>query len=402
MRIRTHLAGSGTEAGLKIWRVFLGDMLLLGPKLPVLLGGLVVCAIGFFFSLPPELARSGELPKISIALINHDDEAMAAVLAGMVSDLEMVENLYFVDEQEADALLRAGSADVSITLPAGMIDALIYRGQAEITLKALDPLVGSISLDIAAEYVKTMNRMQQTALAFYDQVNSLYDDRRTLYQAERAFNLSLLQEAISRSRHVSALPAVSPYYLQLLALLLFVAAAFTAVPLSALTARQFSAGYFRRLAVYRIRPAQICAAKILPALCGAVIFSLAALLLLAVWKIPCSKARLLLSACFLTLVIHFICMVFAAVRTAAEPRAAAARAALGSLVLFLFMLFAGGGFYPIYLPDAGFRVINPAWLAHLLAEWTLGGAALSPLQLLFFTAPAAVCAAVALAGWRQA
>ncbi|MDR1604864.1 MAG: ABC transporter permease [Gracilibacteraceae bacterium] len=391
------------ETGVKIWRVFRADALLLGPRLPLWLGGLLLCAACFFFSLPAELTRSREMPKISIALVNQDANDMTAVLTGLIADLDMVEKLYVVEAGEADKLLESGAAAVSVVLPAGMIDALVYGGRAEITLKALDPFIGALSLNVAGEYVKTMNRLQQTALAFHDSVRPLYADPQEFYQAERAFDLSLLQEALLRARHVSALPAVSPYHLQLLALLFFALAAGTAIPLSALSARQLAAGYFRRLAIYRVRPAHICAARALTALGCALLFALAALPLPGVWDIPCSGWRLVLSVCFLTVVTHCFCMFFAAFRVDEAPAGtAAARTALGALALLLFMLFAGGGFYPAYLTDAGFQTCNPAWLAHLLAEWTLGGAAPSPLRLLWFAAPAAVCGLLPLAGWRQA
>ncbi|MDR1070169.1 MAG: ABC transporter permease [Gracilibacteraceae bacterium] len=388
---------------MKILLVFLTDARLLGRKLPLLAGGLLVCAAAFFFSLPPELARSGDMPKISIAMVNNDSDDMAQMLAGMVSGLEMVDKLLIVDEQEAEALLDAGDVDVCVTMPAGMIDALIFSGRAEITLKARDPFTGPVSLDVASAYVKTMNRVQQTALSFYDSIQPFYGDRQSLYRAERVFNLSLLQEAISRARNVSVIPAVAPYHLQLLALLLFLTAALAAITAATLSARQFASGYFRRLAARRVRAVHICAAKALLALSMALVFSLALTPLLAGWDIPCSAPRLFLSASFLTLIMLFICMAFAAFRRAeSSADAAAARAALGAFTLLLFMLFAGGGFYPVYLMDASFRTFNPAWLAHLLAEWTLGGQAPFLPSLLYFAAPAAAGAFVTGIGWREA
>ncbi|MDR0434003.1 MAG: ABC transporter permease [Gracilibacteraceae bacterium] len=387
---------------MRVLRIFLLDLRLLGGALLLLAGGFILCAAAFFLSLPPELALSGDPPKISIALVNHDSADMAEMLAGMVSGLEMVDKLYVVDEAEAEALLNAGDAAVCVTMPAGMIDALIYRGRAEITLRARDPYIGAISLNVTTEYVKTMNRLQETALAFYDGLRPLYGDRQSLYQAARAFDLSMLQEALLRARNVNVVSAAEPYHLQLAALLLFLIAAFTAAAIAALTARQLAGGYFRRLAARGFRAAHICAAKALLALSAALIFSLAALPLLAAWNIPYSGPRLLLSASVLTLIILFICTVFTVFRpaeTAAD--AAAARAALGAFALLLFALFAGGGFYPIHLMDAGFRALNPAWLAHLLAEWTLGGQAPPPLSLLACAAPALLGASVTWLGWSR-
>ncbi|MDR1961369.1 MAG: ABC transporter permease [Gracilibacteraceae bacterium] len=388
---------------MKILLVFLADAWQLRRRLPLLLGGMLLCAAGFLLSLPPELMRNGEFPKISIALVNQDGGEMAELLSGMVSGLEMVKESRIVSEDEAAALLKAGETDVVVVLPPGMIDALIYRGRAEITVRTLDPFIGSVSLNMAGEYVKTMNRVQRAALAFHDAAAPRFSDPRDFYRAERAFDLALLQETLLRARHIETVPAVSPYHLQALSLLLFAAAALAALSSVTQTAHQFAAGYFRRLAVHGIRPWQIYAAKTLLAAALSLVLCLAAMPLLSFWKIPCSFGGLLLSAAFLTVILHGVCLVFTAFRADAMPlRAVSARTAFGSFALLLFILFAGGGFYPVYLMEASFRAFNPAWLAHLLAEWVLGGPALVPLRLLPFAAPPLLGVSAALFARRQA
>jgi hypothetical protein len=91
--------------------------------------------------------------------------------------------------------------------------------------------------------------------------------------------------------------------------------------------------------------------------------------------VDCHLGALAASAALMCFVLFSICMAFAvpARASAPTPSAASARALLGCVGVLLFALFAGGGFYPVYLMDASVRLFNPAWLAHILSDWILGG-----------------------------
>ncbi|MDR1713817.1 MAG: hypothetical protein LBR39_06675, partial [Coriobacteriales bacterium] len=157
-------------------------------------------------------------------------------------------------------------------------------------------------------------------------------------------------------------------------------------------------GHIRRLRYRQVRFGQLLLVQML---LGALLSALLGLMVACALRFLAPGLNIgaaLLSSALLGLVLTPIFLVFSGLP--GPPAGAATRAMLGCLALCFLMLFVGGGFYPSFLMESSLRLGNPAWLANLLAIWSLGGN-LEPMQLLGFVVPVALAAGICYFEWRK-
>ena len=377
-----------------------GDLLSQLRRLPLMALTVFFVAAAFVLALPRSIFPSGPQVTISLAIVCGEEDMVAGMLAGVLSDLEIIGEVYEVDGPEAQSLLDQGQADVIIEIPDGVVDALVYRGRAELIVKSNDAFLGSMCLRIGRAAVDTMNRIQDAALAYQDAAELMIDDDMELYKSVMSFDLSLIREALTRGNLVNIVRPVSRYQLQIVTLAVFIVAAVSSMFVAIPADRQFSRGYVRRLKLHGLKFWQIWLAKLLSAVFSSVVLCLPLAMVFKHFGFEVSVWRIEISAALLSLALGLVCMVFVKMnpdsgRHGAEPL-------LGGFAVLLFMLLAGGGFYPVYLMDASLRLFNPAWLAHLMCEWALGGAGIPLLSMFSFAALPALCFATSFVKWRRA
>jgi hypothetical protein len=398
----------------KISGIWGAEIRLMVRQLPTLVVFLAVSAILFLVALPRELFVVSESPRLRVALVEHGDEEAAWLFSALLSGLDIVaETERARDADEAREMLEDGEVDVVVDVPGDVTEALLYRGRSVITLSAADPLLGYQATHMTQEAAKTINSLQGVALGYSDalakrlmhagaggeaggEITTGGDDPMgdggagmagvpmdgaSAYEAEMAFYRELLTEALQRKRAVRVVESTDPMRLQGLAFLMFWACALTAVWSAMAATRQFSGGYLRRLRLHRVHNLTIWVVKLLGTAIFGTLVSLALLVAAAVLGgalgmglfegllAPGVLCRWAASSFCVGALMAGLCFCLASGRTTV----AVSGTFLGCMALVLFLLLAGGGFYPAYLTDAIFTYANPAYLAHTLVEWAAQG-----------------------------
>jgi hypothetical protein len=343
-------------------------------------------------SLPRELFNSADLPRASIALAYGHDDALMRNLTTELAQIEVVERFYVCSVDEAQGLLDAREVDAIIILPDDLFDALVRGAPSTVTVKATEPLMGSVVFAIVERAVMTMDSLQGYTLTYLDAARASYDDADAAYGAVRSFTMVLLGDALSRLSSVEQAAAVSPYYLQVLTLLLFIVASMASLFSAVTLARHHSSGFTRRLTVRSVPFACLCCAQILSSGLMAFLLCLACGLLLHVIDPSFGLLAFAASGFLLSLVLTPLFALFGTARLGRQG--ASTRTLLVIMALSFLLLFAGGGFYPSFLTQTFLRTLNPVWLANMLASWTLGSPPAAAYLAVFAALPVAC-----IAGW---
>jgi hypothetical protein len=367
----------------------------------VLLLSLLVLIGLVLASLPRELFSTNELPPISLALVYGDgkqDDTLIQNLNAEIKDIELVDEIRSCTEDEAEAGLAKEEFDAVILLPGDMLDALVYGGHATITVRSHDPLIGAAVYSIADRAIETLDELQGYALVYEEQSRGYFKSSEERYEAVDAFNFKLLSEALGRMGHVANPSSVSPYYAQVLTLLLFLAVSIASFYVAVMGARHYTSGYVRHLHTRGLRFRHLFASQLLLAVSISLVLGLALAIAFCLVGEGPSIPALLVSSILLSVVLTPLYLMFAGFGR--QPEIAVTRALMGCLALMFFLLFSGGGFYPVGLMQFDLRLFNPAWLASHLAAWTLGDPLDMP-SLALFVVPLALGVAISRLVWRR-
>jgi hypothetical protein len=369
----------------------------------VLLLSLLALVALVLVSLPKGIFSANEVPRISLVLVYGDgnesnDDMLIRSLNAEIEEIDVVESVTLCTAAEAEERLARGEADAVIILPAGTLDALIYGGHATITVRATDPLIGTVVYSVTDRAIETLDEVQGYALAYEQDSRGHFKSAEEHYEAVSAFNMMLFGEAIARLRNVESPSSVSPYFAQILTLLLFLMVSIASFFVSVIAARQYAQGYVRHLYTRGVRFRHLFAAQLLLSASISLVLGLVLAVVLSFVGEGFSFFALLVSSVLLSLVLTSLYLMFSGF--CQRPQAATTRALMGCLALMFFLLFAGGGFYPTGLMQTDMRLFNPAWLANQLAAWTLGDS-LNPLQLILFALPFTLGGAVSWLEWRR-
>jgi hypothetical protein len=161
-----------------------------------------------------------------------------------------------------------------------------------------------------------------------------------------------------------------------------------------MASRQFSSGALRRMKLRGIAVWQTYLVKILVSLAFSEALALVSFAVFAGLGWQVSLLKLMAGASVVAVSVQAICLAFAL-------PAGSSRTALGSFAALLFLLFAGGGFYPTYLMSFSIQRINPAFLAHLVSEWALGQDFPWGVQSLWILLLPSLCAVFSLWKWGR-
>jgi hypothetical protein len=301
-------------------------------------------------------------------------------------------------DRQAQELLLNDEVDAVVALPEGLLDSLITGGHATITVKAKDPLFGSVVFAVVDRAVDTMDSLQNYALVYMGATEGRFENEDARWDSVRDFNMRLLGDALVRLNGVEQMDTTSPFYRQALMLLLFLVVSCAALFAAIALARLYAQGYARRLYVRGLRFYQVYGAYLLLAVTLGALLSAILGAVMLLFDPGLRFGLLVVSGAVLSCVLAPFFFLFSGTR--AKPDSALTRALLGGLGIAFFLLFVGGGFYPSFLMQSSLRLFNPTWLADLLAAWSLG-ATLDALHLSLFAVPFALCAGVAWYEWRR-
>ena len=385
---------------MKILSLLRVEHLTTARKIYIIILALLFISAAFLVSLPRSIFPTGSSMTVSLALVCEEADMIAGMLSGFLTDMDIVGDLYEVEKEEAERLLANEEIELILEIPTGVVDALINRRSAEIRIISNDAFIGSMCGRIGRAAVATMNRIQDAALAYYDTAAPFFENSDEFYDSAIAFDLSLISEALSRSHLVKIVRPVLRYQLQVVTLVVFIVASIIAVYSAVTASRHFAGGYIRRLKVHDVRFWHVWAVKALSAILVSIVLCLPFAWAGALMGFPLSFWKFMLSVTVVSFSLFCVCIIF--VRIKPGKSKSGEFTLLGCFALLVLMLFAGGGFYPVYMMDMSFRLFNPAWLAHILCEWSLGGATVSFAGITTFLALPVVSFGAFYAKWRSA
>ncbi|MDR2491928.1 MAG: ABC transporter permease [Coriobacteriales bacterium] len=383
---------------MRVLALYLANLRVAARYLVVLLLAAAAFAALVFASLPQSLFKSGELPTVSLALVYGNEDTLVRNLQTEVVQVEVVESLTVCSAAEAERMLASGEVDAVVTLPLNTFDALVSGGNATITVAANDPLVGSVVYAVCERAVETLDSIQNYTLVYATKAQEHIAGTEAQSQAVRLFALQLLGDTLDRLSSVEVRASASPYYVQVLTLLLFFVVSLAALFAAVVLARQYSQGYVRHLTQRGVSFMPLYTAQLLLCCTLALVLSTLLGIMLRLVDDSFDVVALAASGVMLALVVGPL---FALMSGVAVGRGnAATRTLLGCCALMFFMLFAGGGFYPSFLMETSLRLFNPTWLSNLLATWSLGGG-LDVRYVALFTVPLSLSLGGCYLEWRM-
>jgi hypothetical protein len=386
----------------KIVALYLANLKVALRYVLVLLAALLALIAVVLLSLPEEVFSANEIPQFSVALVYGDgthDDMLIKNLNAEIEGIEVVDELMICTEQEADERLANDEVDVVVFLPDDTLYVLVYGGHATIEVRAKDPLIGSAAFAVVDRAVETLDEVQNFALIYERESRGHFVDEDARTDSIIKFDLILVSEAFTRMSSVEIPSSVSPYFVQVLTLLLFMVVSIASFFVAVLSARQYAQGYMRHLYVRGVRFGHVIVSQLLLSATIALVLGLVLGIILSFVASGLSLPALLVSSVLLSLVLTSLYLVFAGFR--GQAQIATTRTLLGCLALLFFLLFAGGGFYPTALMQSDLRLFNPTWLSSQLSTWTLGGS-VEPLQLLVFIVPFMLGCVLCFIEWRRA
>ena len=368
-------------------------------RFPIVLLVLLLCLIAFLAALPKDLFESRGVPQVSVAIVYDGSDNVSSMVTAMVSALGPIKDFYSVDRERALELLAGGDVDIIVQFPSDMIDVLVDGKTSVIHVQSNNAIIAGIAYGVTAQAVNTINSIQNKALEYRYTVSPLYDDLSEFSEQERIFDMKLMGLALARTDAVYIQKNVSVYQLQMISIMLFLLISIISIMLALTASKQFASGTFRRLLFHGVPLWQMYVIKFILTFLMTLLFSVVFFYIFAQTGIDVSAGGWIVSSLLLCIFIYPICMIFSAI--GGKESTSSIRTLLGSVAVLLFLLFIGGGFYPVYMMDASIRLFNPAWATHLLAEWILGGT-VALVSIIPCLIPAVICAAITIKRWNGA
>lgn len=374
---------------------------LIVPKLPIILLCVLAILFSLVVSLPPSLLVGKTTGDITVMLVCRANPTLTKMIVGMMGDYDFIKRVSVeVDEETADAKLKAGEADILLIIPQNVESALFYGNPLTVKVKAADAFFGTMAYQFAASTVDISNMVASITGYVYDKNQeagtSSHEGEEQLY----GFVNQVLLDAIMRYSSIDYADAPHPYETQVVALFQFLVAAISSVFIAVVSAGQVSDGYLRRLTVRGFPVWRVIAVKLTTAAILSLVLSLFALTGFYLLHIEYSLFKYFFAVVMLSVIVTSICL---SVLIYSTSRAASHSKTMLSCTAALFLLlFFGGGFYPTYLMQFSFRSLNPAWLSHLLADRSLSGSFPSPGAFAPFLLPFAACTVITIVRFRRA
>jgi hypothetical protein len=351
-------------------------------------------------SLPPSLLKGMAARDISIALVCGADPVLVKMVAGMAADYDLIRRISIEDDEKAAEVgLENGKFDVLIVLPDDVEQALYYGEPVIVRVKAKDPLLGTLVYQLSNATIETINSVEYLTGYVYEKNQALgmaSDENGDRYYR---FVNQVFLDAIVRFSYVEDVAVSKPYDTQAVSLVQFSVTAVSAVFIAVVSAGQIADGYLRRLAARGYPVWKLIAVKLVNAIILALLLSVFALVGFHQINMKCDPFKYFFAAALLSAILTSMCL--SALTFGVCRAAAVSRSLLNCTAILLMLLFWGGGFYPVYLMKISFRSLNPAWLSHLLADWSFSGLFPAVGAFALFLLPLAVCLGVAHRRFRR-
>lgn len=378
----------------------MAEVKLLAPKIPILL----LCILSLFFAiviaLPPSLLQGMIARDISITIVSGADPVLTRVISGLAADYDLIRRVSVRDDLSvAEAELKSGKVDVLLIIPDDIETAVLYGEPITVTVKANDPLLGTLAYRLSKSTVDTINALVYITSYVYESNQDSDLNSAGNMDSLVSFVNQVLLDAVIRFSYIDDIAVSKPYDTQAISLVSFFAVAVTSVFAAVISAGQIADGYLRRLTVRGCKIRELVVIKIINTAFLALFLNLFVLIGFYYMNLRCDPLKYLLSVGLQSVIVTGICLCVTAVNS--HRAVAVTRTLIGCTFVLLMLLFWGGGFYPIYLMQTSFKKLNPAWLSHLLADWSLSGLFPPAGHFALFLLPFAVCSCLAVVRMRR-
>jgi ABC-type multidrug transport system permease subunit len=273
---------------------------------------------------------------------------------------------------------------------------MIYGQDVDISLQATDPLIGTLAHAIAESTIRAAKNVQVLFNEFRAFAEPKIEDINIIYVAEYQLGEKILQEVLLRSRNIDVIRSASAYNVQIISIATFLCMTISGVFLIILTARQICDGYLKRLKIRQCSVFSLLGVKLVVMVLFSIVMTGLIYLFASAMDMHISLGRFLFSSALLG--ISMYCIITGVVLCNCSKEAVVPRTLLISVVLIILMMFAGGGFYPTYLMDYSIKFLNPAWMIHLLIQWSMHDIAMPLGSILAMMSFSLIVAGIT--GWR--
>ena len=301
-----------------------------------------------FFGMSDVANQRTQLPTFSVAVRDLDQTPMSAILIGQLTNIELFDTVYHVDEQEDEVIFDEYHVAAVLTIPKDFFFSLydMRNFTVEIGLNGNMPLETSIFQSLTTSIMDIISENQQTTWAVYHlKYGELDGEQRA--QLFRQASFYIVEDALGRGgvfapdqilTDDASSTALFLYGSILILFLLY-------IPLSILKTlpEELALGILPR---YIAKGGSIPSFILSKALVAFFIcFGLWLLLTLIIFPFSASKAFFLFLVCFIG---GFSLFLFLSTMIKDSSRSQM----VGNMILLLFMVF-GGGLYPIQmLPES--------------------------------------------------
>lgn len=336
------------------------------PRLPLVFLFIGLCLAAVVAALPIHLLQRGEtIGNLNIVVSTPDNSDTFEEVLSYIRMEEHVADIKLVSHKKGLQAIENKQADFYLEFPENFDDSLFNQEKATIKMRSSNPILGSVGYQILDSAVNSLNQMQNASLTYYQALKSGDFSRKERANLSRAFDLQLVQLALLRGKYVKIEAGASQYYLQLLALVLFVSTGIIAGFYAITTARQEKEQVFRKLLTYHYSLGEIWLSKLLMCLLLTIPVILFALWMGQVFDLELHLPYLIGGELLLMGLLYSL---LTAVTTLFGKTANTSNALLINFVMLLVLMVLGGLIYPVYSQSIRFTTGNPAWLAQVWAD----------------------------------
>ena len=307
----------------------------------------VLLILVMFFGMSDIANQRTQLPTFSVAVRDLDQTPMSAILIGQITNIELFDTVYHVNDQESEAIFDNYHVAAILTIPKDFFFSLydMRNYTVEIALNGNMPLENSIFQSLTTSIMGIISENQQTTWAVYHLKYGELDGAQRAQLFHQA-SLYIVEDALGRGgvfapeqilTDDASSTALFLYGSIMILFLLY-------IPLSILKTlpEELTLGILPRYIAKGGSIASFILSKVFVAFF--ICFGLWLLLTLAIFPFSVLKAFLLFFVCFLGGFSMFL-FLSTIIKDSSHSQM------VGNIILLLFMVL-GGGLYPIQmLPD---------------------------------------------------
>ncbi len=318
--------------------------------------------------------KEGSIKPFPVAVVSDGDKQVAAMLGSGLRSVSLISEVMNVGSEKGMRMLDNGEVAVVVKVPDGLVNAMIDNIPVSVEVWGGEefPVESSIILGLARGISESLTAAQATVYTYYDTARPYFESNEEFYGSYEKFARDILADVLQRGRYIDSAESIYGYTAQLISVIVFITASFAAAFVSMYYSEQLSDGTISRIRLSGTGKVVITLSKLADLLIYNALLILplfAALKIFGVFT-GISALKLFLCSCVSSLVF------FAVSQSTAVLFGSQKLTILVSFACMIFLLFIGGGIYPLYLMGdlfASFGGLTPHGVNLSMTVFALGG-----------------------------